>query len=585
MFGFDFSENKKESDKPVINYNGSFIENITHIAPLMWGEHCVECGVPYCYKSCQLYRKRIDRRCKRFANGIERLENYGGLYDCAAKIEFLKWAKLEAIILPNCLNKNKILRQEIFFYRVTKWAKFIANLIPFWLIKRMSYWYKEFVTRCEGKGDNFPDILLIEISNPSDEYNIVIENNISTNTLFRRKIRINKGFNRFCIPFSELNYTVNIRNNLSLIPENETQIMYVHTFDLVKLKKHSSGKKVKCVVWDLDNTLWDGILSEGDEVKLKENIVQYIKDLDTKGVLNSISSKNNYEETYRKLKDFGIADYFLYPQINWGPKSESIKKIADALNIHLDTFMFIDDAEFELAEVAGRLPMVSCYNTNKVDEAMNSEVLDIEISDESKKRRLSYIQIEQRNMAEQVFDGDIDNFLRSCNMVLTVSCPDNNSIARCYELLNRTNQLNISGERLSFDDLQKTILNKNEYLCLQMSCVDKYGDYGIIGFCIINIQNKHKAVLEHFVLSCRAARKKIEQTFFEFLIRYFNKSGYVFFQIKCTKTSRNEMMLTSISGLDYFTKNMINENQFILELPTNKNIDYLNILHVEDKID
>ena len=110
--------------------------------------------------------------------------------------------------------------------------------------------------------------------------------------------------------------------------------------------------KIKCVVWDLDNTLWEGILQEGDNIVLKEEAAAVIKELDKRGILQSVSSKNDYESAKEKLEEFGLWEYFIYPQINWNPKSEAIETIAKSINIGIDTLAFVDDQEFEREEVS-----------------------------------------------------------------------------------------------------------------------------------------------------------------------------------------------------------------------------------------
>ena len=91
--------------------------------------------------------------------------------------------------------------------------------------------------------------------------------------------------------------------------------------------------KIKCVVWDLDNTIWHGVLLEDKEVHLNDDVTKVIKDLDKKGILQSIASKNNCDMALKKLDEFGIKEYFLYPQINWEPKYTSVKEISILLNL------------------------------------------------------------------------------------------------------------------------------------------------------------------------------------------------------------------------------------------------------------
>ena len=107
------------------------------------------------------------------------------------------------------------------------------------------------------------------------------------------------------------------------------------------------SKEIKCVVWDLDNTLWQGILAEGDNLVLKDNTMDVVKTLDQRGILQSIASKNNHVDAIKKLDEYNLTEYFLFPQINWGSKANSINRISNLLNIGIDSFAFVDDQPFE----------------------------------------------------------------------------------------------------------------------------------------------------------------------------------------------------------------------------------------------
>ncbi|WP_254897283.1 HAD-IIIC family phosphatase [Amycolatopsis sp. Hca4] len=91
--------------------------------------------------------------------------------------------------------------------------------------------------------------------------------------------------------------------------------------------------KIKCVVWDLDNTVWDGVLLEDGDVQLRPWVVEHVKRLDAMGVLHSVASKNDHETAMAKLREFGLDEYFLFPRISWNAKSVSIGQIARKLTL------------------------------------------------------------------------------------------------------------------------------------------------------------------------------------------------------------------------------------------------------------
>jgi len=126
-------------------------------------------------------------------------------------------------------------------------------------------------------------------------------------------------------------------------------------------------KTIKCVVWDLDNTIWDGVLLDDDRVTLRNKVAAIVKTLDSRGILQSIASKNDYLMSMDTLKDLGLSDYFLYPQIGWKSKVASIQTIARSMNIGLDSVAFLDDQPFEREEVNFWLPEVLSLDSRDLD--------------------------------------------------------------------------------------------------------------------------------------------------------------------------------------------------------------------------
>jgi FkbH-like protein len=164
--------------------------------------------------------------------------------------------------------------------------------------------------------------------------------------------------------------------------------------------KRTNPKAVKCVVWDLDNTLWAGVLLENDNVSLRDHVVDIIRTLDSRGILQSIASKNEYVPAIKKVQELGLHEYFLYPQIGWDSKASSIETIARLIDIGLDTVAFIDDEAFEREEVKFSHPEVLCLDALHLDQLLEMpEMNPRSITEESKIRRLMYINEEDRKTA------------------------------------------------------------------------------------------------------------------------------------------------------------------------------------------
>ena len=176
-------------------------------------------------------------------------------------------------------------------------------------------------------------------------------------------------------------------------------------------------KRIKCVVWDLDGTIWDGILMESCEVRLRPGIRHIIETLDHRGILHSIASKNSYRDAVCKLKELGLEEYFLYPEINWNAKSASIGSIRKNLNIHTDSILFVDDDPRERDEVNSVYPNIRCVDASDVGTLPDMPCLNPRfITEDSKKRRRMYLSDIRRRKAEAEFQGPRKEFLATLNI-------------------------------------------------------------------------------------------------------------------------------------------------------------------------
>lgn len=302
----------------------------------------------------------------------------------------------------------------------------------------------------------------------------------------------------------------------------------------------ATDKAIKCVVWDLDNTLWDGILLEDNDVHIRKDMVDVIKELDKRGILNSIASKNDYDLAAEVLRKNNIFEYFLYPMIGWDNKSESISRIADKLNLNLSEFAFIDDQLFELAEVHYHHAEVLCMDSG-------AGILELPafqqkfISEEAGSRRQNYIAEINRKQIEAASDNHI-MFLKSLEMVLTIKKATSEHLLRAGELTNRTHQMNTTGLTYSLDQLRELSVSP-DYILLIAGLEDKFGSYGKIGLAIIHCQPEAWCI-KLFLLSCRVMNRGIAVVFLNHIVKLARKREVRLFA-EFKPNDRNRIMLVT----------------------------------------
>ena len=260
--------------------------------------------------------------------------------------------------------------------------------------------------------------------------------------------------------------------------------------------------KIKLIIWDLDDTLWRGTLSEGGVDIPAENL-QLIVDLTEIGIINSICSKNDYEPTKAKLQQLGIWDYFVFPSINWGNKGQRIKRMIDQMALRPVNVLFIDDNTFNLQEAKHHLPEIQIATPDNISNIIDQVKL-LDKKDATHKRLKQYKVLEEKAQAAESFDSN-EEFLYASNIRVTIHTNCVEIIERLYELILRSNQLNFTKKRISLEELSAILINAN-YDCGYVTVTDKYGDYGVIGF-----YAKRDNQLEHFVFSCRTMGQMIEQ--------------------------------------------------------------------------
>ena len=364
------------------------------------------------------------------------------------------------------------------------------------------------------------------------------------------------GLNSFVTKFGENNvfdykqyFYGDVRISLDYIP-------YLAE-ELVGYIKAVLGLNKKCIVLDLDNTLWGGIVGEDgfEGIKLGDSPVgraytefqHNLLALNQRGILLAINSKNNFDDAMQIIKDHPNMvlkeDNFVCIRINWNDKVVNMKEISDELNIGLDSMVFFDDDPVNREYVKSNLPEIQTIdisdpsNFSKILKSINDFQM-LKITDEDMTRNKMYL--EQRKRTElKTQVGDLQDFLKQLNISVKIKNADSFTIPRISQLTVKTNQFNLTTRRYQEEDIRKFSQDKDKIVeCAQVE--DKFGDNGITGVYIINKDNKQEWTIDTFLLSCRIIGRGVEDGMLHQIIEKARKEGVSKIRGEYIKTKKNK---------------------------------------------
>lgn len=289
------------------------------------------------------------------------------------------------------------------------------------------------------------------------------------------------------------------------------------------------GRSFKCLALDLDNTLWGGVvgddglhglqLGQGSPVGEAFAAFQsYVRDLSRRGVILAVCSKNSEENALEVftshpemiLRRNDIASFIA----NWDNKADNIRSIASNLKIGLDSIVFVDDNPAERELIRSELPMVAvpelppdpCEYPELLSSAGYFEGLSITGEDKERTRHYQSNNARERLQKESV---DLDSYLASLKMQMTWGLINHNNLQRVVQLINKTNQFNLTSRRYPSGDVED-LINNSDNLCLQLRLADRFGDNGIIGVVIGKLNADHALVIDTWLMSCRVMGRRLE---------------------------------------------------------------------------
>lgn len=262
--------------------------------------------------------------------------------------------------------------------------------------------------------------------------------------------------------------------------------------------------EIKLIIWDLDDTIWRGTLSEDgvDGVVLDNRIQNLFKRLTDCGVINSVCSKNTKEDTIPVLERLGLSEYIVFPSIDWTPKGVRIKDLITTMSLRPMNVLFIDDNIQNLNEAQFYSEGLLIAEPSIIGGL--KEYFDaVTPKDMAHKRLKQYRVLEDKHEAASKYDSN-EEFLYSSNIRVDIHTDCLEQLNRLYELSQRTNQLNFTKNRESLEEFKHSIETADDtgYVTVK----DNFGDYGIVGFYVVKDKR-----LKHFLFSCRTIGQGIEQ--------------------------------------------------------------------------
>lgn len=340
-----------------------------------------------------------------------------------------------------------------------------------------------------------------------------------------------------------------------------------------EIKKYEKVRK-KCLVLDLDNTLWNGIIGEDGILNVEmggeypgnayADFQRLILELKRNGVILCVASKNNkedVEELFKMREDMILKkDDFVIIEASWNDKSKSINKIAEILNIGLSDIVFIDDDPMQRELVKNTLKEVNVLDFPN-EPFMLTEFFSTKFKELFSIDRVTDDDLDKTNQYKAKMNADetksqfnnIDDFIESLNMEIEIELLNEKNITRIEELINKSNQFNLTTKRYDKSILTKM---KKESLIYAMKVKDKFDDLGIVGVSII-IFNQDIAEIDTFLLSCRVIGRKVENKFMEFIFNVLKEKKCKEVISRYVKTAKNSQVKDFYSdfGFDIIEQN------------------------------
>jgi len=313
----------------------------------------------------------------------------------------------------------------------------------------------------------------------------------------------------------------------------------------------SGAHLIKCVIWDIDNTLLNGVyLESGDSPPAADPVVAAaLAEFAARGIIHAIASKNPQEAAAHAAKVTGRE--FAAVECGWGRKSDAVARIAASLGIGTDALAFVDDDAYERAEVGTALPEVLVLAPEEVTEAATWPEFGVTaVTDEARRRGEMYAARRRRQDAERAFGGSRDEFLRSVATQVTIATAVPADLPRLHELAARTRQFNSAGQAVPEAEFAAVIAS-GEAGVITVRLRDAFGDDGIVGACVTSHDPGGGWTVRLLAMSCRAMGRGVIGALLAWLIRAAARAGAREVAVPCVLNERNVPLRLALAGAGF----------------------------------
>ena len=359
------------------------------------------------------------------------------------------------------------------------------------------------------------------------------------------------------------------------------------TMDIINA---AQGKFNKCLILDLDNTMWGGVIGDDGLENIQighhlgigkafSELQQWAKKLKNRGIILAVCSKNTEniaKEPFEKHPEMVLRlDDISVFVANWENKADNIRHIQSVLNIGFDSMVFLDDNPFERNIVRQNLPGVTVPELPE-DPSEYLEYLyslnlfeTVSYSNADADRTKQYQVEAQRVTMQKSFINEAE-FLESMDMVSQVKPFDKFDTPRVSQLTQRSNQFNLRTIRYTESDIENIAKDSN-YIGLSFTLSDKYGDNGLICVIILEKKSKESLFINTWLMSCRVLKRGMENFTLNTIVKYAKENGFEKIIGEYIETPKNKMVANHYKELGFSSEELGNKNQYQLDVNSYQN--------------